>query len=65
MEITISHTYLHPCRITMHNYMVWYNITRDPRDSDPATINYMCQKECVKRKEITRVKIHGTLLDRT
>ena len=48
-----------------HNYTAWYNITKDPRDSDPAAIISMRQKGCTKWKEIARVKIHDTLLERT
>ena len=63
-EITVVDTHPHQCNITMHNYVVWYKIMIDPTDNDPVTIISMCQKECAKWKEITCVKIHGTLLDR-
>ena len=56
---------LHQSNITMHNYAAWYNIMTDPRDNELVAIISMCQKGCAKWKEITRVKIHGTLLDMT
>ena len=58
-------TALQQYNITAHNYTVRYNITKDPRDSDPIAIKSMFQKECAKWKEIARVKIHDTLLERT
>ena len=64
-EIPITCMKFHQFNITTHNFTVCYTITKDLSDSDPFSILSMCQKECAKWKEITCMKIHGTLLDMT
>ena len=64
-EILIVDMNFHQCSINTHNYTAWYNIMKDPSDSDPSTIISMCLKECTKGKEITCMKVQDTLLDMT
>ena len=63
-EIPVAEIGLHQYSITRNNYAAWHKIMTDSTYSDPTSIESMCSNGCVKWKEITRVKIHGTLLER-